>query len=214
MVCGRDLMRYLALLLLPAWVYAVDCKNPENSVEGAICTRQDLRALDQRIEQESVSLKAKLTGENAAILSDSEMPFLRQRNDCSNETEVVACVQKVLAQREDLLTRALAGPDAIRQAIGQAYYIDIGFLRKYWPHLVDRKVSVFGCLMPDDTEKTHAMLETENQAAVPVVFKSMPDEIAEFLDDQKPCSHWLVTVRKQGDKFFLYADDVLGRTLP
>jgi hypothetical protein len=68
--------------------------------------------------------------------------------------------------------------------------------------------------MPDDNEKTHAMLETENQPPAPVVFKSMPEEIAEFLGDQKPCAHWGVTVRKQGEKFILYADDVLGQPLP
>jgi uncharacterized protein len=207
-------MRYLVLLILPALLYGVDCSKPENNVESAICTVPQLRALDQQMEKESATLRTKLNGENAAILADSEMPFLRQRNDCSNEAEVPGCVQKVLTQRVELLTRAKADPNAIRQAIGQAYYIDIGFLWKYWRQLVNRKLSVFGCLMPDDNEKTHAMLETENQTPVPVVFKSMPDEIAEFLDDQKPCSHWLVTVRKDGDKFLLSADDVLGRPLP
>jgi uncharacterized protein len=198
----------LFLLLL------LDCQHPENNVEKTICTRPDLLALDQQIEKESSALKTKLTGENAAILADSEMPFLRQRNDCSNESEIPACVQKVLTQRQDLLARSQADPKAIRQAIGQAYYVDIGFLWKYWPQLVDRKISVFGCIMPDDNVKTHAVLETENQTSVPLVFKSMPEEIADFLDDQKPCSNWLVTVRKQGDKFILYADDVLGRPLP
>ncbi len=207
-------MRYLVFLLLPAWVFAVDCKHPENTVEQAICGRPELHMLDERIGQESATLKSRLRGENGAILSDSELPYLTQRNNCSNESEVLVCLQKVLAQRDALLTQAEADPSAIRQAIGQAYFIDIGFLWKYWPRLVDRKISVFGCLMPDDNEKTHATLETENQAAVPMVFKSMPEEIADFLDDQKPCSHWLVTVRKAGDKFVLYADDVLGRPLP
>ena len=208
-------MRYLVLLLLPAWLHAVDCKHQENTVDQAICTRPDLRALDQQIEKQSAALKSKLTGENAAILSDSEMPFLRERNGCSNEiSNVPGCVQKVLTQRRDLLARAQADSTAIRQAIDQANYIDVGFLWKYWPRLLGRKLSVWGCLMPDDTEKTHAMLETENQPPAPVEFKSMPHSIAEFLDDQKPCSHWGVTVRKQGDKFILYADDVLGEPLP
>lgn len=206
-------MRFL-ILLLPAMLHAVDCKHQENTVDQAICTQPELRALDQQIEQYSAALKARLTGENAALLADSEMPFLRQRNNCSNESEIPACVRKVLTERQDLLARAQADPNAIRQAIGQAYFIDIGFLWKYWPQLLDRKLSVFGCLMPDDEQKTRAMLETGNQTAVPLVFKSMPDEMAEFLDDQKPCAHWLVTVRKQGAKFVLYADDVLGRPLP
>jgi len=207
-------MRYLVLLLLPALLHAFDCEHPVNTVEKAICTHPDLQALHQQIEQQSSAVKSKLTGENAAIFSDSEMPFAIQLNDCSNEEQVPGCVQKVLTQRRDLLTRAQADPNAIREAIAQVHYIDIEFLWKYWQHLVDRKLSVYGCLMPDDKQKTHAVLETENQAAVPLVFKSMPDEIAEFLDDQKPCSHWLVTVRKQGNKFILYADDVLGRPLP
>jgi uncharacterized protein len=214
MVCGHDLMRCLVLLLLPVLLQAFDCNHPANPVEKAICTHPDLLALRQQIEQQSAAMKAKLSGENAAILSDTEMPFIILLNDCSNEKEIPACAEKVLTQRKDLLTRVQADPNAIREAILQAHYIDIKFLRKYWTQLVDRKVAVYGCLMPDDNEKTHAVLETENQAPVPMVFKSMPDEIAEFLDDQKPCSHWLVIVRKQGDKFFLYSDDVLGRPLP
>jgi uncharacterized protein len=207
-------MRYIALLLLPVCLYAVDCKKPESRVESAICNVPELHALDRQIEKESAAMKAKLTGENAAILSDSEMPYLRLRNDCADHADPPGCLRNVLTQRVDLLTRAQADPNAIRQAIGQAYFIDIGFLRKYWLQLVDRKVSVYGCLMPDDTEKTHAMLETENQAPVLLVFGSMRDEILEFLRDQKPCSYWLVTVRKLRDKFILYADDVLGQPLP
>jgi len=68
--------------------------------------------------------------------------------------------------------------------------------------------------MPDDDQKTRAVLETENQPPASVLFKSMPEEIAEFLDDQKPCAYWAVTVQKQGDKFLLSADEVLGRPLP
>ena len=207
-------MRYLVFLLLPACLYAIDCKKPENNVESTICTVPKFHALEQQIEKDSTAMKTKLTGENAAILADSEMPYLRMRNDCGNRADPPGCLQKVMTERADLLTQAQADPVAIREAIGQAYFIDIGFLRKYWLQLVDRQVAVYGCLMPDDVEKTRAMLETENQLPVPVVFKSMPDEIAEFLDDQKPCSHWLVTVRKDGDKFLLSADDVLGRPLP
>jgi uncharacterized protein len=206
-------MRYLALLL-PALLHAFDCEHPVNSVEKAICTHPDLRTLNQQIEQRSSVLKSKLTGENATIFFDSQMPFILQLNDCSNEVQVPGCIQRVLTQRRDLLTRAQQDPNTIREAIGQARYIDIEFLWKYWPQLVERKVSVYGCLMPDDKQKTRAMLETENQAAVPMVFKSMPDDVADFLDDQKPCSHWPVTVRKQGDKFILYADEVEGRPLP
>jgi len=209
-------MRYLALpLLLPALLHAIDCKHQGDTVDQAICTRPELHALDQQIENQSAALKEKLTGENAAILADTEMPFLRDRDGCSNEiANVPGCVQRILTQRRDLLTRAEADPNAIRQAIDQSNAIDIGFLWKYWPRLIGRKLSVWGCIMPDDTVKTHAMLETENQPPVPVVFKSMPEQEAEFLDDQKPCSHWGVTVRKQGDKFILYANDVLGQPLP
>jgi uncharacterized protein len=206
-------MRFI-LFLLPSLLYAINCGHPENSAEKAVCTRPELKAQDQDIERQSAALKSKLSGENAAILTDTEMPFLRQRDDCSNESDVPACLAKVLSGRQDLLNRTQQDPNAIRQAISQVQYIDIGFLWKYWPQLVDRKLSVYGCLILDDaTPRTHAQLETENQHAVPVVFKSMTEEIADFLDDQKPCAHWLVTVRKQGDKFILSADEVLGRPL-
>lgn len=212
-------MRFI-LLLLPTLVLAlncwgIDCAHPENSAEKTVCTRPDLRAKDQDIEEKSATLKSKLSGENAAILADTSMPFLRQRDDCSNESDIPACLGKILSERQDLLNRAQADPNAIRAAISQAHYVDIGFLWKYWAQLVDRKLSVYGCLQLEDAApRTHAELETENQHSVPLVFKSMPEEIADFLDDQKPCAHWLVTVRKQGGKFDLYADDVLGRPLP
>ncbi len=224
MVCGRDLMR-LGVFLLPALLCgielnAADCAHPGNSSDKAICTHPDLRAMDRQIERMTTVLKAKLTGENAAILADTEMPFLRQRNDCSNQTDIPACVQKVLAQRLDLLNRAQSNPDAIHEAFSQAYYIDVGFVWKYWPRLLGRNLSVFGCLSLNDASagdtapRIHAELEMENQPSIPVIFKSMPKQTAEFLDDQRPCSHWLVTVRKQGDKFVLYADEVLGSPLP
>ena len=203
------------LLLLPALLYGIDCASPENSVEQTICTHPELRSADSEIEQQTAALKSRLSGENAAILIDTRMPFLRERNDCSNESDIPACIHKVLAARSDLLNRAQSDPRAIREAITHVRYIDIGFLWKYWAQLVNRKLSVYGCILPDDaTPRTHAVLETENQRSVPLVFKSMTEEIADFLDDQKPCAHWLVTVRKQGDKFDLYADDVLGRPLP
>jgi hypothetical protein len=207
-------MRFL-LLLIPPLLYGLDCRHPDNSAEKTLCASPELRARNQDIENQTSTLKSKLTGENAAILTDTEMPFLRRWNDCSNASDVPACLGTVLSERRDLLTRTQADPTAIRQAIAQVRYIDIGFLWKYWPQLVDRKLSVYGCLSPDDaTPRIHATLETENQPAVPVLFKSMTEEIADFLDDQKPCAHWEVTVRKQASQLVLYADEVLGRPLP
>jgi uncharacterized protein len=213
MVRGRDLMRFI-FFLLPSLLYGINCAHPENSAEKAVCTRPELKAQDLDIERQSALLKSKLSGENAAILNDTELPFLRQRNDCSNDSDVAACLARVLSARQDLLNRAQQDPNAIRQANAQVQYIDIGFLWKYWPQLLDRKLSVYGCLSLDDAPpRTHAQLETENQQAVPLIFSRMTEEIADFLDDQKPCAHWLVTVRKQGDKFVLSADEVLGRPL-
>lgn len=198
-------MRWV-LLFVPPMAYALNCAHPENSAEQAVCSHADLKTKDQDIERQTASLKTRLSGENAAILTDTEMPFLRQRNNCSNESDIPACLEKVLSQRLDLLTR----PNAIKEAIAQAYYIDIGFLWKYWPQLAGRKLSVFGCLSLDGGPT----LETENEKPVAVLFKSMPQEIADFLDDQKPCAHWLVMVRKQSDKPVLFAEEVLGRPLP
>jgi len=74
---------------------------------------------------------------------------------------------------------------------------------------------VFGCLILDDAApRTTAVLEADNQKSVAVRFKSMPEEMADFLDDQKPCAHWLVEVRKGSEAPLLYAEEVLGRPLP
>lgn len=193
---------------------AVDCAHADGPAEQAICAKPQLRALNQEVDRLTANLK--LTGENAEILADTQMPFVRQRNDCANhDPEIEACVQKVLAQRVELLRHAAVDPNAIREAIRQANFVDIGFVWRYWPELLGRKVSVFGCIaLEDNAPRTHATLETENQPPVPVLFKSMPEGTAEFLDDQKPCSHWGVTVRKNGAKFVLFADDVLGNPLP
>jgi uncharacterized protein len=202
-------MNLLFLLLL------INCAHPENSAEQTVCSRPELKARDQEIARRSAALKAKLNGENAAILADTEMPFLRQRDDCSNASDIPACLDKILAQRQALLERAESNPEAVRDAVGQARYVDIGFLWKYFPQLLGHKISVYGCLSLDDpAPRVHATLETENQKSVAVLFKSMSDEIADFLDDQKPCAHWDVEVRKQGAGFVLYADEVLGRPLP
>jgi uncharacterized protein len=208
-------MRCPVLLLLPSLLYGIDCSHPANSAEQTVCAHSELRSRDQAIEQQTAALKAKLTGENAAILADAERPFLTLRDDCSNEPDVAACLGKVLADRQDLLHRTETDANAIRSALAQVRYIDIGFLWKYWGQLVGHKLSVYGCLILDDaTPRTHAVLETDNQRSVPVLFKSMTEEIADFLDDQKPCAHWLITVRKDGDKFVLFGDEVLGRPLP
>jgi len=129
------------LLLIPMLVYAVDCASPENTAEKAVCTEPGLRAMDQEIEHETALLKEKLSGENASILMDTRMPFIRQINDCSNQSEVSACLRKQLVERRDLLRRAHTDPAAMREAIAYSYYIDIGFLWKYWRQLAGRKVS-------------------------------------------------------------------------
>jgi uncharacterized protein len=204
-------MHLLLFLLL-----AINCQRPENPAEKAVCTHSDLKGMDDEIARSTAALKSKLPAELGAILADTDLPFQRQRNDCSNdESDVAGCVTKVLKERLELLKRAESNPQAARDALGQVRYIDIGFLWKYWPQLAGKKLSVFGCLSLDDpAPRTRATLETENQKSVPVLFKSMPEPIADFLDDQKPCAHWLVEVRRQGDGPLLYADEVLGRPLP
>lgn len=203
-----------ALILLA--FLAIDCAHPDGLADQTLCSHPDLNARDNAIATQAAALKPKLPPALAAILADTELPFERSRNDCSNDSDIPACLAKILAERQSLLTKAAANPETLRDALTQARFIDIGFLWKYWPQLVGRKLSVFGCLSLDDgpAPHTHATLETENQKSVPVLFKSMPEEIGDFLDDQKPCAHWAVEVRKQPAGPLLYADDVLGRPLP
>ena len=205
----------LGMTLAAGPALGIDCAQPDGPAEQTVCTHPDLKAKDDAITRQTAALKTTLKGGNAAILADTEMPFLRLRNDCSNESDIPACLSKVLGARQDLLNRAAAQPDAIREALAQVRYVDVSFLWKYWPQLVGRKLSVFGCLILDDAApRTTAVLEADNQKSVAVRFKSMPEEMADFLDDQKPCAHWLVEVRKEGDGPLLYAEEVLGRPLP
>lgn len=190
-------MRLLLLAtLLPSMALAIDCE---------VCKTPELRRQNDDIERLTAGLKAN------AIVQDTVTPFLRQRSNCSNDADDVAgCVRKIQAQRLALLQK----PDT-KELLAQAYFIDLRFLWKYWGDLLGHKLAVFGCLsLTDATPHVHAELEGENQPAVNVLFKSMPQPTADFLDDQKPCAHWVVTVRKEGGKVLLYADDVLGNPLP
>ena len=205
-VRGYSLKRVLLLAaLLPAMALAIDCANPEEPADRAICGHPELRKQNDEIESLTAGLKAK------AIVQDTVTPFLRQRNNCSNETgDVAGCVQKVQSQRLAALRK---GEE--KELLGQAYFIDVPFLWKYWGDLEGRKLAVYGCLsLTDATPRVHAELESENQPVVQVLFKSMPEQTAEFLDDQRPCAHWVVTVRKEGGKLLLFADEVLGNRLP
>jgi uncharacterized protein len=88
----------------------LDCSHTDNSAEKAVCTVPELRTLDLQIEQQSPALKTKLDAGNLELLADTGMPFLRERNNCSNETEIAGCVKKVLTERLNLLTRNWARP--------------------------------------------------------------------------------------------------------
>lgn len=200
--------------MLPLLLLLINCRHATTRADQAICAAPELRAIDRQIDQQTATLKAKLDPADAAMLSDTDMPFQRERNNCSNHEDVAPCVRNVLNARLAVLTRAASDPSVLREAIDRAKYIDIDFLWKYWPQLLGRRLFVFGCILPDDNEKTRAVLETENHPPVPLLFKSMPEGTAEFLDDQKPCAHWTVTVRKEDGKLLLYADEVLGRPLP
>lgn len=208
----------------------VDCAVAQSIVEKEICAQPTLLKLDSEIAKATASLKAKLQGENAEILRDTEKPFLTLRNDCENfdsqrafyREEVRACIQSTLKQRLELLRNAESSPRAIRQAINQVKFIDIPFFWKYREKLIRKKVVIFGCIElapasksgePRIHGKIKAMRKERNVRPIPILFKSMNSEDEHFLDMKTPCSWWKITVQRREEAFVLYSEEVLGNPL-
>jgi uncharacterized protein len=224
----------LAWICVLAWTHPlcakVDCTAKVLSVvDREICTQPELGRLDREVDQLSRQMNAELKGAEAEILADSEMPFERTRNGCQNQDtsnagypeRVRDCIRRVLTDRLNTLKDAQSVPASIRRAILQYTYLDVPFVRKYGAELVGRRVSVFGCIVlghgGDAARRIHAVIEeSPDRKGKPIVvlFKSMNERMAEFLDEKRPCAHWGGTLQRRDGELVLFAEDVLGQPLP
>lgn len=219
MVCVRLSRRIgvlAAAIALALPVHAIDCAKARAVVEKGICGDPTLVQLQRQVEDLTVRLKRQWSGKNVEVLADTEMPFLRLRNNCQNQSapavhrKVTSCVERVLGERLELLQEAQSSPDAIQKAVGQSYFIDLGFFGKYGDALVGKKLSVFGCMElaegPVLAARLLGQLTGDGARPVPVIFRAMTAEGANFLDVKKPCAHWRLTIERQGEKLVFVSD--------
>jgi hypothetical protein len=220
-----------SVLIANAQTIAVDCARlsaQSSVVEKELCATPTLASLNDDIDGLSKRLKTTLTGADLEAIVDTEMPFIRERNNCQNQdasapryyARVRACVGRVLRERMDALTSAMSSPASIRNAVVRYEFIDGAFFRKYGTVLVGRHVHVFGCLIlapgPNPASRVHAMIQdscANSGSSVPVLFESMDETNASFLDAKMPTSWWGGTVERRDGNILLYAVDVLGRAL-
>jgi uncharacterized protein len=194
----------------------IDCASPKSNVESQICTHPDLLHLSGQVADTTAHLESKLKGEDATILKDTEQPFRVLTNNCQNPISsapdyyerVRACIQNTLDQRLNLLDRAESSPDQIQEAINQAEFISLPFLRKYREQLVGRRLQIVGrmSVAPETHPGEPRLMGTlsDDGESIPVFFKSMDPSNAKWMDTHTPFSWWDVTVQMRGDALVLY----------
>jgi hypothetical protein len=211
---------------------AVDCtrlSDHASVVETEVCAAPDLQQVDHEIDELSARLEMTLTGMDKEALIDTERPFLRTRNACQNQAppdsraRVRACVERVLLERRNMLTAALSSPTSVRNAVVQYAYIDGPFFRKYGDALVGGRVQIFGCMVlapaPTWAARIHAAINDSSCTdsggpSVTVLFKSMNESQAFFLDTKTPTAYWQGAVERRDGQLVLFVEDVLGMPLP
>ena len=164
----------------------------------ATCENMELLELTRRIDGLTEKLENTLTGAEKDALVDTEMPFVRQRNNCSNERDSVAtCVTEILELRSQGLEATMAEPASVLREIPRYEFFDVPFVVRYG-HLLDgRQVRVFGCFLLDPGPSPEVRLGgtirescgDPDSPSVRINFDRMNDVRPNFLDKQ-PASHW------------------------
>ena len=216
----RQTMIFIAAGLLSSVVAAqrvalsVDCNSLRLSIsESQTCSSSDIGSATADVDALTAQLERVLNGRNLEALIDTEMPVLRQRNNCSNTvSEARSCVAQVLSRRLAALRAAKNLHSSILGEIAQYTYIDTSYFLKWGNELVGKRLHVWGCMVLDPGStpelRTRGSIgepsSAPNEQRVPVIFKAMNDVAATwFYDAKRPCSHWEGVVQRQGVQFVL-----------
>jgi len=200
-------------------------------VERTICGSPDLIRTDSEIVALTAELEATLRGAFRDALVETKAPFLRKRNACANPVgapssspdtaSLSSCVAAALAERRNALITAKESPASMQWAVFQYDLLDVSFFRRFGELIVDRDVQLFGCLnlLPGSSAAArvrgalHAACEDDGPF-VPVVFKSMTAQNAQFVDEKRPVTFWKGRVERRDGELTIYADTFLGAPLP
>jgi hypothetical protein len=193
---------------------SVDCNGQRlNTAEKQTCSSSEVRSATTEVDALTAQLEHVLNGRNREALIDTEMPVLRQRNDCSNTTsEARTCVVNVLSHRLSALKAAKNLHSSILSEIAQYTLIDTVYLIKWGNELAGKRRHVWGCMMLDPGSSPELRtrgsigesISAPIEQRVPVIFKAMNEVRATWFYDAKlPCSHWEGVVQRQGAQFVL-----------
>ena len=220
----RGVMLLLAAVLLQSEATAqtvrvsVDCNGRRlGAAERETCASPSLMRLTASVDELTARLERALTGRNREALVDTEAPFVRQRNDCSNTAAGArGCVEGLLRHRLDALTAAITSPASIVAETTRYTFLDVPFLLKWGSEFVGRRVRVWGCMKlepgPTPASRLRGTLhdpspEPGARAAasdLPVVFTRMDETRATgFYDAKQPVGYWEGTVRRQDGRLAL-----------
>jgi uncharacterized protein YecT (DUF1311 family) len=215
-------------MLLVANAHAVaapiNCHAMVDNVEKAICATPALMDGDRKIADTFAARLKQCAPPQRAQLRQTQNFWLRDRNSCANllsdtDSEVKRCVAVTMAQRGRQLDRIGAACDL--DAVADQYlFVDPDYLARFAARYEGKDVWVAGSVRLDRCDDPNAsnligkVIQLHGtRKRFPVRFKAMPDERREWLCDQNPFSHWYGTVRRDGDKFYLFLTDLLGEPL-
>lgn len=242
-VCAGGILSPARLVAqtVPVVVHCEQLRENAGPVEKALCSNPDILRANNEIDILTTELERTLTGIDRDVLIDSERPFMVTRNGCINapykhgdieslRIAVRECVSRVLAGRKQVLVAAQSSPASIRTVVTQyADALSITTLLKYADLFVEKRVTVAGCMrldagMTPEARTTGRLLErcevdarghalTDSGPHVPVIFKSMNEGEASFLDNKMPFSWWKGMVQRDGATIRLFVNDILGNPL-
>jgi uncharacterized protein len=203
----RGLVVLLAAVLLPSEAMAqtvrasVDCSSARlGAAERETCASPDLIRLTAKVDDLTARLEGTLRGRDREALVDTEKPFLRQRDNCSNEgPNVRQCVERLLRHRLDALSAAATSPASILTETTQYTFLDVPYFRTWGSGLAGRRIRVWGRMTldpgPTPASRVRGAIRdpstTRGGPYVTAIFKSMNETRATwFYDAKKPIGYW------------------------
>ena len=211
LVAGAVLSSEAAAQTVPA---SVDCRSGHlGAAERETCASADLTQLTASVDSLTARLERTLTGRDRQALVDTESPFVRQRNDCSNGDSLVhECVERLLRSRLDALSVAATSPSSILAETTRYSFVDVPYVLRWGSSLVGKRVYVWGQMTLDPGATpgarvhgaVHDRSAASGTASLPVLFKTMNGTRARwFYDAKQPSAYWEGTLERRDAGFVL-----------
>lgn len=228
-------MKYILILLsyfvsihsaMAAGINCTKVKANSSAVEKAICKESKLTAIDHELGSLFENLGKQVTGEQRDLLLQTQKFFIIERNHCQNQDTskgefrslVKKCIEEKYQSRIAALKDLKDSSDSFSILTRDLTFFDVPFVKAHGMKLVGKTIRVAGSLSlegkkPGSPAPVKGIIKDEKDT-VPVVFKSMPDSQAEFLERNKPFGHHEVIVDQENGKVILRVSSILGQKLP